>query len=161
MKKLLGIISLVIVLCFTYGCCQDESPGVMALSDEDIATIKAYGPAINEAMLAGDWQAFFENLSDDFVMLPPNNPAIKGRAAFEEWFTSMVVDFTECNYQFDLVEGYGDLAYATATYTETFSLAGVENPVYDEGKILMILRKQPDGSWLFSTWMWASDLPLQ
>jgi ketosteroid isomerase-like protein len=164
MKKSLMIIPLVILLCFTFSCQQGEEVaeevGVKALSDADVAAIKALGPAFNKAMLAGDWGAFFEMLSEDFLMLPPNNPAIKGRSAYKAWIKSMGVMITECNYQFNEIDGYGDIAYATATYTETFSLEGVEEPIYDEGKILTILRKQPDGSWLFSIWMWASDLPL-
>jgi hypothetical protein len=63
-------------------------------------------------------------------------------------------------YWFHEIVGYGDMAYAVAAYTETFSIAGVEEPIYDEGKILAILREQTDGSWLFTRWMWASDLPI-
>ena len=93
-------------------------------------------------------------------MMPPNIPTMKGRAAYEEWFTSLEPTMTEVNYEIQEIDGYGDIAYAIATYSETFSLKGVEEPIYDEGKILTIVRKQPDGSWLFSRWMWASDLPL-
>lgn len=164
MKKLLVIIPMVILLSFTFSCQQGEEVaeevGVAPLSDEDVAVIKALGPVINEVLLAGDWDAFFATLTEDFLMMPPNIPTIKGRSAFKAWFTSQVITMTEVHYEFHEIDGYGDIAYATATYTETFSLEGVEEPIYDEGKILTILRKQPDGSWLFSIWMWASDLPL-
>ena len=164
MKNLLKALPLVFLLCFTFSCQQGEEvaeePGVKALSDEDVAAIKALGPAFNKIALAGDWDAFFAMLTEDFIMMPPNIPTMKGRAAYEAWFNSMDVKMTEVNYEIHEIDGYGDLAYATATYTETFSIAGVEEPIYDEGKILTILRKQPNGSWLFSRWMWASDLPL-
>jgi len=164
MKKLLLILPLVFLLCFTFGCQQAEEvaeePGVKPLTDEDVAAIKALGPAINEASLIGNWDSFFMMFTENMLMMIPNMPAIKGREAYKELIMSMGVKFTEANYQFNEIKGYGDIAYATATYTETFSLEGVEEPIYDEGKILTILRKQQDGPWLFSIWMWASDLPL-
>ena len=164
MKKLLVILPLFLLICFTFSCQQGEEVaeevGVKALTDEDMAAIEALGPAIDELGLAGDWDAFFEMFTEDMLMMPPNMPAIKGRAAYKAWVTSMGFTMTESSYKFQEIAGYGDIAYAVATYTETFSLEGVEEPIYDEGKILTILHKQPDGSWLFSKWMWASDLPL-
>ena len=57
------------------------------------------------------------------------------------------------------IDGRGDLAYFRATYRLTMSFGDAE-PVTDVGKWLAILRKQPDGSWLYSAWIWNSDLPL-
>ncbi len=61
----------------------------------------------------------------------------------------------------DLVEvtGYGDLAYAVGTYSEEISIGGAD-PVEDKGKILGIMKKQPDSSWKIALWSWNSDLPL-
>lgn len=164
MKRAFLVISLAFGICMTFGCQQGEQVaeevGVAPLSDADIAAIKALGPAIDEAGLAGNWDAFSEMFAEDMVMMPPNMPAIKGRSAWMAWIDSMGVKMIESSYEFHEIAGYGDMAYATATYTETFSTAGVEEPIHDEGKILTILRKQPDGSWLFSRWMWASNLPL-
>ena len=164
MKKQFMILPLVLVLCLTFSCQKaeevTEEVGAKPLSNEDVAAIKALGPAINEMNIAGDWDAFTKLFAEDLVMMPPNMPAIKGRSAYMDFLISMSVKMTEANYAFQEINGYGDIAYATATYTETFSLGGSEEPIYDEGKILTILRKQPDGSWLFSRWMWASDLPL-
>ena len=164
MKKLLLILPLVLLLCFSFSCQKAEEvaekPGVKPLADEDVAAIKALGPAINEMGIAGDWDAFTKLFAEDLVMMPPNMPAIEGRSAYMNFLLSMNIKMTESNYEFQEIFGYGDLAYATATYTETFSLGDSEEPIYDEGKILTILRKQPDGSWLFSRWMWASNLPL-
>ena len=96
----------------------------------------------------------------DLVMMPPNMPAIEGSAAYKNFLLSTNIKMTESNYEFHEIFGNGDLAYATATYAETFSVGGSEEPIYDEGKILTILRKQPDGSWVFSRWMWTPDLPI-
>jgi ketosteroid isomerase-like protein len=64
------------------------------------------------------------------------------------------------NTSYPEVDGYGDIAYARGTYDETFTMGGSEEMEADVGKILAILRKQPDGSWLITRWITNSDLPL-
>ena len=164
MNKRFIILTLVFLFSIYFSCRQAEEVtedfGVKALTAEDVAAIEAMGAAIDEAGLAGDWDAFAAMFAEDLVMMPPNMPALEGRDAWLEWIRTMGVNMTESQYKFEKIEGYGDLAYAVATYTETFSVAGVEDPIYDEGKILSILRKQADGAWRFTYWMWASNLPL-
>ena len=164
MKNSLTIIPLVILLCFTFGCEYGEEvaeeAGVIPLSAEDVAAIKALGPALDEAALAKDWKTLVALFTEDVVLMGPNEPSIQGNSAMMEMVESLTITHTE--HKIDLVEvdGYGDIAYARGTYAETYSVEGVEEPIKDEGKILTILRKQSDGSWLFAIWMSNSDLPL-
>ena len=39
-------------------------------------------------------------------------------------------------------------------------MGGSEELIEDAGKILAILRKQADGSWIVTRWITNSDLPL-
>lgn len=150
-------------LCFTVlfaimiTACQS---GVAPLSDEDVATIRSYGPAIDQLALAGDWSAFVEMFTPDGIVLPANAPVIRGRSELQAMIESAAMTVAEHTIEFVDVDGYGDIAYARGTYSETYSVEGVSEPIADSGKILAVLRKQPDGSWLFSVWMWNSDLPL-
>ncbi|UCE43111.1 MAG: SgcJ/EcaC family oxidoreductase [Candidatus Aminicenantes bacterium] len=164
MKKLFMILPFVFMLCFTFGCQKAEEVaeevGVAPLSDEDVAAIKALTIPFDEAALAGDWNTLVAFFTEDAVLMGPNGPSIQGRSALMGMIESLGMTITE--HKIDLVEvdGYGDIAYARGTYVETFSIEGVEEPVKDEGKILTILRKQSDGSWLFAIWMYNSDLSL-
>jgi len=166
MKRLFMVIPLVFLLCFTFSCQKGEEAaeeavaGVAALSDEDVAAIKALGPALDEAALAGDWDAVVALFTEDGEWMGPNGPTIQGHSAMTEWIESTVMTVTEHKIEFVEVDGYGDMAYAKGTYVETYSVESVEEPIKDEGKVLTILRKQSDGSWLFAIWMWNSDLPL-
>ena len=54
----------------------------------------------------------------------------------------------------------GDLAYAWNSYSLTSVLSGAVEAITATGRALVILRKQPDGSWLFHRVIWNSDLPL-
>jgi ketosteroid isomerase-like protein len=164
MKKLLLILPLVFLLCFTFGCQKAEEvaeePGVKPLSDEDVAAIKAMGPALDEAALAGDWNALVARFTEDALLMSPNAPTDQGRSSLLEMIESLGLTIAEHKIEFVGVDGYGDIAYARGTYAEKYSVQGVEEPIIDEGKILTILKKQPDGSWLFAIWMTNSDLPV-
>jgi len=163
MKRYLAVILLVPLVCFVGGCQRGQEVSsvlsVAALTYEDIEAIKRMGPAIDQAGLSGDFEAMAEMFTADMLMMVPNRPPLEGRSAWLEFVKSMGVKMSESEYKFDVIDGYGDLAYAVATYKETFEVAGVEAPIYDEGRILTILRKQNDGSWKFRYWMWASAVP--
>jgi len=165
MKKLLMIIPLVILLCFTFSCQQGgevtEDVGVEALSDEDVAAIKAIGPALDKANLAGDFDTVVEMMTEDVLLMNPNEQIIQGRAEALEWFNAFKpATFTEHKHELLEVDGYGDIAYARGAYKNAFIFEGIDEPIKGEGKTLLILHKQPDGSWLISRFCWNSDLPL-
>jgi ketosteroid isomerase-like protein len=96
----------------------------------------------------------------DALVMSPNMPSFQGRAALLEFIESAEFAMTRHSIEFPEIGGYGDIAYARGTYDEAFTMGGAEELVEDAGKILAILRKQPDGSWLITHWITNSDLPL-
>ena len=163
MKKL-TIIPLVFLLCFTFSCQKAEEvaeePGATPLSDADVAAIKALGPALDEAVLAGDWNGVITLFTEDGMWMGPNSPIIQGHSAMMDLLESSGMKVTEHKVEFVEVDGYGDIAYARGNGVETFSMEGVAEPIKDEYKLLGILRKQPDGSWRIALWSWNSNLSL-
>jgi ketosteroid isomerase-like protein len=165
LKNSLWIVSLVLLLFFAFGCQKQtekvpEKAPIAALTAADIVAIEALGPALDKAMLDGDLTAATALFTEDALVLPPNMPEIKTRAAFLDWIVSQKIKVTEHRVIFHDIAGCGDMAYARGTYAETVNAEGVSEPIKDVGKILAILRKQPDGIWLFSKWMWNTDLPI-
>ena len=164
MKKLFMVLPLVFLLCFTFSCQKgeevDEELGVAPLSDEDVAAIKAIGPALDEAVLSGDWNKVVALFTEDVVLMGPNTPIIKGNSALMELLESTGMKYTEHKVEFVEVYGYGDIAYARGTGIEAFSVEGLDEPIRDEYKALGIFRKQADGLWQIAIWSWNSDLPL-
>jgi ketosteroid isomerase-like protein len=164
MKKLLMILPLVFLLCFAFGCQQAEEvaeePGVKALTDEDIAAIKAIGPALDEVVLAGDWNGVVSLFTEDVVLMGPNSPIIKGGSALRELLETSGMKYTEHKVELLEINGYGDIAYARGIGVEAFSIEGVDEPIKDEYKVLAIFRKRADSSWRIAIWSWNSDLPL-
>jgi hypothetical protein len=91
MKKLFMVLPLVFLLCFTFSCQQyveevAEEVGVKALSDEDVAAIKAIGPAIDKATLEWDMDSLLELYTDDTLMMLQHLPLIQGRAGVAEYY---------------------------------------------------------------------------
>ena len=142
--------------------CSAPPPEVAALSEEDVAVIKAMCETdVVDMLLAGDWAGFAAGFTEDAVRMPPNEPLHVGRAAIEEWATTNWggLTFPEGRQTLLEVDGRGDIAYARLSYSFTVDVPGLEEPITDVGKALVILRKQPDGSWLVSHSIYNADHP--
>jgi uncharacterized protein (TIGR02246 family) len=129
------------------------------LSQADVASINKVSETQAKAILAKDWTTFADVYVADAVLHPPNEPAVKGRAAikaFAERFPS-VTDFKLTNVT---VDGCNDLAYVVGTYTMTIAPAGTTAPIKDSGKYVEVRRKQRDGRWLIAVDTFNSDLPV-
>lgn len=163
MKKLSMIIPLVILLCFTFGCQQGEEVaeevGVKALSDEDVAAIKASTEAYMQAARSEDSAARAALYTEDAVLMPPNQPMVQGRAAIQEWSEALPTEM-EFNLTVEEIDGRGDLAFVRGTYSLAVVPEGAPEPIKDTGKFIEIRRKQEDGSWLIAVDIFNSDLPL-
>ncbi|MDH5203197.1 MAG: SgcJ/EcaC family oxidoreductase [Nitrospirota bacterium] len=160
MKKLLMIIPLVILLCFTFSCQQGEEVAEeAALSDEDVAAIKASTEAYVQAVKSEDFTAFAALYTEDAVLMPPNQPIVQGREAILTWAEAFP-PLTEFSLSAVEIDGRGDLAFVRGTYSMTIALEGAPEPIQDTGKYIEIRRKQEDGSWLIARDIFNSDLPL-
>ncbi len=128
------------------------------LSQADVNKINDVTQRQVKAALAKDWATFAAVYVDDAVLNPPNEPAVKGRAAIRSWAEKFppLTAFTATSVK---VEGRDDLAYVLGTYTMTIAPPGAPGPVKDSGKYVEIRRKQPDGKWLVAVDIFNSDLP--
>ena len=90
--------------------------------------------------------------------MPPNGPEIHGRDAFFSWIDSFGFKAHTHKIDFLEIDGSEDLAVARGAYDESYTAKGVDGIIQDQGKIIATVRRQPDGGWKFSRWMWNSDL---
>jgi ketosteroid isomerase-like protein len=155
---LLAVPALALALAST--ACQAPAQEAGPLSEEDVAAIQALDNSWAEAELAGNWNGVGAVMAEDVVLMPPGMPTMTGRAAFLEWAESQDMSFSEVTATAVEIEGQDGLAYLRGTYSQTYTVGGVPEPISMTGKHLAILRKQPDGSWLVTVWIWNLDLPL-
>ena len=165
MKKLLLILPLVFLLCFTFGCQKAEEVAeeigveVVGLSDEDVASIRTAHDDYVQAVMTGGYVATIEYYTEDAIMMPPNAPMVQGREALKA-FSEAFPPATAFNMTLEEIDGRDDLAFVRGTYSMTFALEGAPEPIQDIGKFIEILKKQQDGSWLIAIDIFNSDLPL-
>ena len=128
------------------------------LSQTDVSKINEVTQTAIKAALAKDFATWAALFLDDSVLNPPNEPAVKGRAAIRAWLERFppITDFKLNNVK---VEGRDDLAYVLGTYTLTIAPPGAPGPVKDSGKFVEVRRRQADGRWLVAVDIFNSDLP--
>jgi ketosteroid isomerase-like protein len=135
-----------------------ERVEVSSLSEEDVATIRATIESVVQTTVAKDWAAWESNWAEDAVTMYAHSPIIEGRAAVREsWEGTNMTEFVATPL---VIEGRDGLAYARGTYSLSVEMEEMPEPVSDSGKFLLILEKQPDGSWAVAIDAASSDLPL-
>jgi uncharacterized protein (TIGR02246 family) len=147
--------TIAVVAFFAVLGCQ---PQTGSLSEADLAAIRSLPAAFDQVVLDGDWDAFVAMFTENGILMQPNEAVIP-ISEFRSWFEPMGYSALEHQVEFTDIDGRADLAYASGTYSERFTVAGVEEPIADMGKVLGVLRKQSDGKWLFHIWSSSTDLP--
>jgi uncharacterized protein (TIGR02246 family) len=128
------------------------------LSEADREAIRAVSQQWTERILARDFAGLAALYSEDAVFMPPNEPAVDGRANIQAWMESFP-PVTAMDLQIVEIEGRGDLAYVWGSYTLTVAMPGAE-PVEDTGKFIEIRRRAPDGTWPLARDIFNSDIPV-
>jgi uncharacterized protein (TIGR02246 family) len=129
-----------------------------AFTDADRTEIRAVVDSFTTALRNNDFTTAASWYAENGVIMPPNAPAVEGRAGIQKALEGFG-RVSAVSQPVVEVEGVGDLAYARVNYDATFTPAGMTAPITDKGKVLIVLRKQPDGKWRTIRGMHSSDLP--
>jgi uncharacterized protein (TIGR02246 family) len=129
-----------------------------ALSPADVRKIDEAAEIAMKAAVAQDFSTWAGLFLEDAAVYPPNQPAVRGRAAIRAWLAGFP-PITRFELRHVKVDGCADLAYALGTYTMTIAPPGAPAPIEDSGKFVSIFRRQADGRWLLAVDMFNSDLP--
>ena len=124
------------------------------LPDTDVRAIADASQTFARAIVARDPKALASFYTDDGVLYPPGETAVKGRTAIEACLAALppMKDFA---LRITRTEGRDDLAYVQGTYTMTVAVPGAPEPIQDSGYFIEIRRRQPDGRWLIAVHMFA------
>jgi uncharacterized protein (TIGR02246 family) len=132
-------------------------PTLAPLSAADAAALRAVHDRFSAALLRQDFDAVAALYAEDAVLLPPQEPAVHGRAAIRTW-TAAVPRVTRIVLQVDDLDGRADLAYMRGSFAMTLEAEGAP-AVSVAGKYVEILKKQADGAWRFAVDIFNSDAP--
>jgi ketosteroid isomerase-like protein len=149
----------VLAMTLSAAACQPPAEQASALSDEDVAAIRAQMDGFVEAVLADDWAAAAEIYAEDFVLMIPEAPVMQGRETWREWAMSFNATVTDYSIVIDEIDGRADLAFVRGRFSETLLFEDMPEPISGAGKFLSIWRRDSDGSWLIALEAWNSDEP--
>src|SRR6266508_4404682 len=154
--RMLNVMAL--ATCAWFVSLPSEAKTCKGLSQTDVRKIDEAEQTAMKAALAHDFATWAALFLDDGAAYPPNEPAVKGRAAIRAWLEKFppITEFKLSNVK---VEGCEDLAYVLGTYTMTIAPPGAPGPVKNSGKYVSVVRRQADGRWLLAVDMFSSDLP--
>ena len=117
--------------------------------DNDLRAIEAVNQRDVEAALAGDTARMISQWTDDFVLLQPAGPILRGRTTIAEAFRGVEgsVDILESVLDIQEVKVLGDHALQWGTYRYSLRPRAGGETVHTSGKLMRILQRQSDGSW--------------
>ena len=97
--------------------------------------------------------------AEDAQLLPANHPAIVGRPAIQKALQGLIASgLQQLILRTDKIEVAGDFAYGIGKHQMTIKTAtGAQ--IHDEGKYLVVYRRQQNGQWRAVADMFNSDLP--
>jgi ketosteroid isomerase-like protein len=129
----------------------------MPLTEDDLAAIRAAIEEDQAAVRRADWDAITRMFTVDAIRFPPHQPPVRGRAAMRAWL-EMFPPLEEFAITADEIVGGDGLAFVRGTYAMK---SRGPTPFTDRGNYLGLMQKQSNGSWLWTTDMAVSELPLQ
>ena len=166
MKRFLLLLGVAGVFALILLTCGPQAPPEVeeaATTEADVAAIRALAEQWINAFEAGDVEGMVALYTDDAVRFPPDGPSYSGKAVFEEHLRGV---FEESTFEVVWpVEGTeeivvaGNWAYHLSEYTDTATPKEGGETIAEEGKVLVIVERQADGSWKFSREIWNVTPP--
>jgi ketosteroid isomerase-like protein len=130
------------------------------MSKQAIDTARA---EVNAGWLNSDADAIVAHATDDIKMLAPNAPRAVGkeaaRAALNVVFSQFKTTKVEMADDRDVIIS-GDLAVEHWSYDFESAMVGGSEVFPDQGNLIAIWRRQPDGTWKESHVIWNSWTPV-
>ena len=151
------VFSLIFLLLTACGA-EPLAPATAPASDE--TRVRASVQQAVDAFRAGDVDTLVRLHTDDAVILKPGEEPEIGKPAMRASLESLFEQFTvEESRTIEELEIIGDWAFTWGKYSIKLTPNNGSAPINESGKYIDILRKQPDGSWLFARTMWNTTSP--
>lgn len=130
-------------------------------SSDDTAAVNKVRDEFLASFNAGDAGKVASLYAPDAVVMPSHQPIITGRDGVENYNKTFFEMYTAKITISPLeTKVFGDRALDRGTYTIELTPKAGGNPIKDEGKYLILLQRQADGSWKVTHDIDNTNLPL-
>ena len=114
------------------------------------------------ATIARDAEALTALWDDDGVLLQPGTPPVIGKSAFHDFMKQAILKSPAIKilkYAPDIrdIRVVGDVAYEWGYFDAAQKGSDQKAPERLRAKLLRIMKRQSDGSWMFTRVMWLPD----
>ena len=130
-------------------------PQRIGLSPEDRDALQALSDDSVRMLLDRDWDALLELVTDDVVLMPPDEPAVIGKAAVADFLGAYPI-ITALSSNIDSADGRADHAATRSSFDMTVETEEGETRIV--GKVLVTYRKE-GGRWRMTTECWNLNAP--
>ena len=123
----------------------------------DLEKIKALDEKDIAASLAQDHQGLLALWDPEGIAIPPNQAPIVGVEQIEAWLTQPAeteYEVTRYEHHFEERRILGEWAFEWGTYWSAAAPLDGSEGFESTGKLLRILRRQPDGEWKVARAIW-------
>jgi uncharacterized protein (TIGR02246 family) len=131
-------------------------------TEADVEAITAVFVEFDAAVAAGDADRILALYADDVVSMPPNSPARIGvdtmRAQMQEFADQYTSELTS---RVEEVEVAGDIAFALVSWEQTTTPTAEGDATHEQGKWIVVFKRQADGSWKCWREMWSTYEPAE
>ena len=131
-------------------------PQPIGLSREDRDAFQALTDDAARMLLDRDWDTFLRLLTDDVVFMPPDEPAVIGKAAVADFLNAFPI-ITRYSATIESADGSADHAAVRSSWEG--ALETEEGETRMGGKRLATYRKE-GGRWRVATNCWNLDAPV-
>lgn len=138
------------------------APTEAPVAKTDPSVITSLREKYEAAENAGDPAAVLALWADDGILMPPNRPALEGKGAIEENYKQQfAMGKTSLKINGSEAVASADWAFERGAYSLkiTGPDAAAAPLVEEEGKYIVIAKKQSDGSWKTSRLIFNSNAP--
>jgi len=121
----------------------------------DETLLQAASERWDTAFTAHDTESMVALTTDEFVLIPPNAPPIRGTDAAQEfWRQTSPPDVEQTSLSVEETALQGDIAYRTGTYSQT-----LPNGTVVKRGMFMDIWKRVDGYWRLHRHMYSISEP--
>lgn len=141
--------------------CSPKGAEEPVSTEADETAIRNMAVEYRASVAAGDFQKFLSFFTDDVVVMPPDNPALRGMEAFTVWAKPFFDQYSmEEDLSYDAIYVQGDRAVGTWTYKFSTTPKAGGSATEESGKGMGVLARSADGSWKWSHTIWNRDKPV-
>ena len=100
-------------------------------------------------------------MADDVVLMPPTEPALKGKAAVRAWYDQFLTQLRTSDLTVtdrEVLIG-GEWATEVAAFEWALVPAAGGPAAIDRGSYMQVWHHEPDGRWLFARELWNNSTP--